>query len=62
VQPTGTLNVTDDPDDNRILECAVAAAPDYIVSNDDDLMRLQEYRGIRIVSGIALLDTMRQID
>jgi predicted nucleic acid-binding protein len=30
-------------------ECAVTAASDYIVTHDDDLLRLREYSGIKIV-------------
>ena len=44
--PQQTLCVTDDPDDNRILECAVEAQSDFIVSNDSDLLRLRSYSGI----------------
>lgn len=49
VVPTQPLNITDDPDDNRILECAVAAGSDIIVTFDKDLLRLGEYGGIEIV-------------
>jgi len=41
VSPNQTLSVVDaDPDDNRVVECAVTANSDYIVSEDDDLLRL----------------------
>jgi putative PIN family toxin of toxin-antitoxin system len=55
VVPTQTLNVTDDPDDNRILECAIAAGSDYIVTYDKDLLRLGEYAGIKIVRAVDFL-------
>jgi predicted nucleic acid-binding protein len=55
VAPTQTLNVTDDPDDNRILECAVAAGSDYIVTYDKDLLRLGEYAGVKIVTAVDFL-------
>lgn len=35
--------VTEDPADNRILECAVTAGSDYIVTGDKDLPRLGTY-------------------
>ena len=42
---------TDDPDDEMILECALATEADYIVSGDKKhLLALGDYRGIRIVS------------
>lgn len=55
VVPTQTLNVTGDPDDNRILECAIAAGSDYIVTYDNDLLRLGEYAGIKIVRAVEFL-------
>lgn len=41
--------VKDDPDDNVILECAIAGKADYIVTQDNHLLKLKEYRGIKIV-------------
>jgi putative PIN family toxin of toxin-antitoxin system len=50
VHPTETLDVVPgDPDDNRILECAVAAQAGFIVTGDNHLLRLSNYRGIRIL-------------
>ncbi len=50
VRPTEQLAVVvDDPDDDRILECAVAAGSDYIVSGDHHLLSLGSYRGIKII-------------
>jgi predicted nucleic acid-binding protein len=40
--------VNEDPDDNRILECAITAASEYVVTEDKDLLRLKEFEGIRI--------------
>jgi predicted nucleic acid-binding protein len=41
--------VPTDPDDNRVLECAVSARTQTIVTGDDDLLRLVGFRGIEIV-------------
>jgi predicted nucleic acid-binding protein len=41
--------VREDEPDNRILECAVEAGLDFIVSADKDLLRLGSYAGIRIM-------------
>ena len=50
VTTTETLNVVKtDPTDNRILECAVAAGSDTVVSGDADMLRLGNVRGIKIV-------------
>jgi predicted nucleic acid-binding protein len=51
VTPKTLLDVVkDDPDDNRILECASAAGSDYIVSGDKDLLRLGTYDSMRILN------------
>ena len=42
---------TPDPGDEMVLECALAAEADYIVTGDKKhLLPLQEFHGIRIVS------------
>ena len=33
--------IKDDPDDNRVLECAIAARSDYIVSGDKHLLTVK---------------------
>ena len=50
VKPTQALDVVkEDPPDNRILECAVEAGSEYIVTWDKDLLRLGEYDGIPVI-------------
>jgi len=39
-----------DPDDDKYIECALAAGADYIISGDRDLLELKEYGGIKIVN------------
>lgn len=52
VEPTITLNaVAGDEPDNRILECAVHARVDFLVTGDKrHLLPLGTYQGIRIVT------------
>jgi len=51
VQPAVQLDIIkEDPADNRILECAVGGGSDYIVSGDNDLLRLGRYDSIKILS------------
>ena len=51
VEPKIQLNaVPDDPDDNRVLECAVAAKAGIVVSGDRHLLRIGEYSGIAIIT------------
>ena len=47
-----------DPDDNRILECAVEGQAHLIVSGDRDLRRLKIYQGIPIVTPTDFLRTL----
>jgi hypothetical protein len=39
-----------DPDDNKILACAIEAHADFIISGDHHLTDLKEYKNIRIVN------------
>ena len=39
-----------DPDDDAVLACALAAQVDLIVSGDDDLLVLEQFEGMRIVT------------
>jgi uncharacterized protein len=40
--------VPTDPDDNRVLECALKAGSDTVVTGDSDLLVLGSFRGISI--------------
>lgn len=42
--------VKDDPKDNIFIETAVAGNVNYIVSQDKHLLRLKEFRGIKIIT------------
>jgi putative PIN family toxin of toxin-antitoxin system len=44
------LNVCDDENDNIFLECAIEGKADYIISGDDDLLRMKKFRDIKIIS------------
>ena len=58
VDPNFQLNaVPDDPDDNRVLECAVAGKADFIVSGDRHLLRIGNYAGIAIVTVREFLES-----
>ncbi|HEY6989566.1 MAG TPA: putative toxin-antitoxin system toxin component, PIN family [Bryobacteraceae bacterium] len=56
VTPTEIINaVTEDPDDNRILECAKAAGADTIITGDKHLLQLGSFQGIAMVTAAAFL-------
>ncbi len=50
--------VKDDPDDNKILECAVACNADYVVTGDKHLLVFSAYEQIKIVSAKEFMDEM----
>jgi putative PIN family toxin of toxin-antitoxin system len=57
VAPTGALSVIkEDPDDDRILECAATAVSDFIVTEDKDLLRLSRFGNSRILTIREFLD------
>ena len=47
--------VVDDPDDDKFIECALAAGASAIVSGDHHLLDLGNYEGIPILSAAAFL-------
>ena len=53
--------VCDDPDDDAVIACAVAASADVIVSGDDDLLRLGSYSTIQIITAAELLQRLAAI-
>jgi putative PIN family toxin of toxin-antitoxin system len=61
VSPTQTLDViTSDPPDNRILECALAAKSDFIVSGDArHVLPLGSFEGIQIVKVGRFLELLK---
>jgi uncharacterized protein len=50
--------VEDDPDDTKILACAVESKADFIVSGDHHLTDLGSFRGIPILNPDAFLAVM----
>ncbi len=42
--------IKDDPDDNKVIECAIESSSNYIISYDRHLLKLKEYKGIKIIT------------
>lgn len=48
--PTAFLEICRDPKGNKFLDAAVSASADYIITGDDDLLSLNPFMKIQIVS------------
>lgn len=44
------INIVRDPEDNKILESAVEAQADYLITRDNDLLSLEKYENVQIVN------------
>ena len=55
VEITGTLHVCRDTNDDMMLECAVVAGANVVVTGDKDLLALNPYEGIQIVTPAEFL-------
>lgn len=62
VIPTVTLNVTLDPSDNRVVECAVTAPAEYIVTGNKRHFPFYSYEGIKIVNAREFLSEVAPED
>jgi len=50
--------IKEDPKDDKILECGVAAKANYIVSGDSHLQKLKKYNEIQIVTPAEFMKIM----
>ena len=50
IEPVSKIEVCRDPDDNKFIECAVDAKAVYIVSGDKDLLDIQRYENVEIIT------------
>jgi len=48
--PENLAIIVDDPDDDRVLECAIEGRADFIVSGDRHLLRLASFKSIPILT------------
>ena len=53
--------IEDDPKDDKFLEAAIAGSVDFIVSGDNHLLALKEFRSIPILSGREFLDWLQTV-
>ena len=43
-------NICRDKDDNFVIACGIASEADYIVTGDKELLKIKEYKSIRIIN------------
>ena len=55
IAPKLGIKVCRDEKDNKFLECAESAKADYLISGDEDLLSLKEYKRISIVKTWKML-------
>jgi len=59
VNPTESLHVIlEDPDDNKILECAVEAKAHYVITGDLHLLKISRYLNIEVLNAGAFLERL----
>lgn len=60
VLPSEKVNIIkDDPDDNAVLECALEGKVKYIITSDKHLLKLQEFKGMKILTPVEFRVIMK---
>jgi putative PIN family toxin of toxin-antitoxin system len=59
VAVTGAVRACRDPDDDKFLETAINGEADCIVSGDADMLVLDPFEGVRILTPRQFLETVR---
>ena len=62
IKPDCIINDCRDPKDNFILELAVSAKADYLISSDADLLVLNPYRNIKILKPSDFESILAQLE
>jgi uncharacterized protein len=59
ISPSGLISgVVADPADDSVLDAAVSARAEYLVTGDKRLLAVQEYAGVRIVTARTFYDLL----
>ena len=57
VDPIEEINIVkDDINDNKFIEAAISGNADYIITQDNHLLKIKEFRGIKILTPKDFLD------
>lgn len=58
---TERIDIVRDKDDNKFIETAVSGGAQYIVTGDEDLLILKEFRKIKIVNPKDFLELQKKV-
>lgn len=58
VYPTLSVNILADEPDNRVLEAALTAGAEFIVTGDKELLDLKSFRGVKILNPTDFLKVL----
>ena len=50
------ITVCEDPDDNKFIECAIASNTKIIVSGDKHLLKIKEFKGIKVYKPLEFVE------
>ncbi len=56
--PTLSVRILSDEPDNRVLEAALTAGADFIVTGDKELLNLKSFRGTKMLSSADFLKAL----
>ena len=57
IESKTTINACEDPDDNKFLEAAIDGKCKFIINQDKHLLKIREYKGIKILAPEEFLST-----
>jgi putative PIN family toxin of toxin-antitoxin system len=61
VEPAERVAICRDPSDDKLFECAVAGAADYIISEDKDVLAVGDYQDVQTISAQDFMDTVSDL-
>ena len=60
VEPIQKIDIVkDDADDNKFIEAAVEGKADYVVTQDNHLLKIKEFEGIKILTPKEFLEIVK---
>ena len=59
IRVSSDVHISRDPDDDKFISCAVDGKCFYMVSGDEDLLSIENYDGIEILTVVDFLDLMK---